>query len=175
LNKRPIAALACLAFLACAGSVHASEAKKNYALGVQGARHQDYDAAFMYFRAVLREPVEEPCRQEALFATGEYYYLKGIYTEAQRTFLEYLTAYPSSVNRIFALAYLFRIAEKNGRRELASRIGRQIVTMRQVSLLFRESKEYKYVSALQRVLKVVYYIDKVEFYDHEELFARIPY
>lgn len=157
------------------GSAHAAGSRQSYALAVRAARQHDYDAAFMYFRAVLREPVTELYREQALFATGEYYYLKGIHTEARRVFADYLKQYPSEAKRIFALAYLLALAQETGQTELAERISHQIITMQQVSLLFRETKEYEAVSALQRNLKVVYYIDKVEFYADQELFQSIPY
>jgi len=41
--------------------------------------------------------------------------------------------------------------------------------------LFRDFKEYSYVSALMREHKAVYYIDKIEFFVDEKLFSEIYY
>lgn len=173
-KKLVLSAVLC-ALCALCRDAYASEARRNYVQAQHEARQHNYDAAFMSFRSVLRDESDLSYRQEALFATGEYYYLRGAFAEARRAFGEFLKHYPSSLNRIFVSAYLLRIAETEGQTGLAARITQHIVTMQQVSLVFRESKEYSYVSGLQRTLKVVYYIDKVEFYADDKLFKSIPY
>lgn len=153
----------------------ANEEKRCYKLGVAASRRGDTDAAFMYFREVVRGSVNSPYYDEALFATGEYYFLHHILHEASAAFSRFLELYPDNPNRIFALAYLLKIAQEKNEPYLAARVRHQIVTMQQVSLLFRDSKQYEYTSCLTRNLKVIYYIDKVEFYANGELFTTIPY
>ncbi|MCG8431518.1 MAG: hypothetical protein MJA29_10145 [Candidatus Omnitrophica bacterium] len=155
--------------------VKAFKSEKDFFQGEQAARRGDIDGAFMHFRSVVMGEAEQLYYGQALFAVGEYYYLKGVYTEAVKSFTQFVKNDPRSEARIFALAYLMKIAEFQERDSLAEILRHQIATFRQVSLLFRDSREFEYLSCLQRNLKVVYYIDKVEFYVNEELFTRIPY
>ena len=51
----------------------------------------------------------------------------------------------------------------------------KIITEKQVSLVFRDRKEYKYLTPLNHTLKAAIHIDMIEIYVEGELFAKISY
>ena len=155
--------------------VQAQEEPQIYSKAVQSAAAGDRDFAFMYFNSLLVNFPESKYNESALFATGEYYFMAADYYDALGAFNKFTANYPDSKNKVFALAYLLKIAEKEGQDALKKSLENKIVTLNQVSLLFRNFKEYKYKSPLCRKHKVIYYVDRVEFYIDGELFAKIPY
>jgi outer membrane protein assembly factor BamD (BamD/ComL family) len=146
-----------------------------YSQAVSLVKAKDLDSAFLHFRSLFNEYPNSKYAQRALFATGEYYYLVSNYKEAVTTFIKYLNDYPDSANRLFALMYLYKIAELKQEESLLENLKKEIVDFKQLVFLFRKFKEYKYRSPLLRKHKVIYYIDKVEFYVNGELFEEIPY
>lgn len=157
------------------GTCYAEEGGRLYSSAIREARSGNKDTAFMYFRSFLVNYPDSRYARDALFATGEYYFLISDYADSARAFTRYLDDYPDSPCVSFALAYLLKIAEKRGEEALVGDLKKKIATLRQMSFLFRESKEYKYRSALFRKHKAVYYIDRAEFYIDGELFAKISY
>jgi hypothetical protein len=89
--------------------------------------------------------------------------------------VELVDNYPDFKGKLFALAYLYKIAESAGQEELKEKLKTEIVTFKRVSLLFRNSQKYVYRSPLLKRYKVEYYIDRVEFYLDGESFAQIPF
>lgn len=171
--KRLCAAALFTAFLL--GTGYAEEGGRMYTLAVREARSGNKETAFMYFRSFLANYPDSRYARDALFATGEYYFLISDYADSAQSFTRYLDDYPDSPCVSFALAYLLKIAEKRGEEALAGDLEKKIATLRQMSFLFREFKEYKYRSSLYRKHKAVYYIDRAEFYIDGELFAKISY
>ncbi|TAN60952.1 tetratricopeptide repeat protein [bacterium] len=157
------------------GICYAEEGGRLYSSALREARSGNKETAFMHFRSFLANYPDSRYARDALFATGEYYFLISDYADSVQAFTRYLDDYPDSPCVSFALVYLLKIAEKRGEESLASDLKKKIATLRQMSFLFRESKEYKYRSALFRKHKAVYYIDRAEFYIDGELFAKISY
>lgn len=169
-----MARIALLIILACLLSgtpAFCQSERQEYSAAVEFAKKGDIDFAFMHFRSLLNTGY----RQEALFAVGEYYFLKSDYTDAVSAFTDYLREFPDSSGKPFALAYLLKIEERAGRESLVQDLTKKIVTLRRMILVFKDFKEYEFKSGLNRQHKVIYYIDKVEFYINGQLFARIPY
>jgi len=151
------------------------QASALYSTARAAARMEEYDAAFLSFRDLLENYPESRYASRSLFAVGEYYFLNGNYREAAPIFLELVNDDPEAKNAVFCLAYLLKIAQNNEDQELIAKLEHAIVTFHQLSLVFRESKQFSYRSSLSRRHKVIYYIDKVEFYVNGELFAQISY
>lgn len=160
--------------LSC-GASYAKEEAEIYSKAVEAAKSGEINFAFMHFRSLLANYPASKYRESALFASGEYYFLLGAYRDAIQAFLGFLSDYPDSRAKPFVLMYLLKIAQRQQAGSLVKDLQQQIVTLQQLSFLFRNSKEYKYQSPLYRKHRVVYYIDKVEFYIEGELFAQIPY
>jgi len=154
---------------------YCQESQEIYHEGVQAARAGDLDYAFMYFQSLVKEYPESRYGNDALFAMGEYYFIKGDYPDANGVFIKLINDYPDSKGEIFALVYLLKIAESRGNEDLAQDLKDKIATSKRLVLLFKDSKEYKYKSPLSKAYKAVYYIDKVHFYLDGELFAQISY
>lgn len=146
-----------------------------YSKAVREARSGNRDAAFMYFRALLADHPDSKYTEKALFATGEYYFSVNDNSDAFRAFTRYIDDYPDSQATAFALMYLLKIAEQQRQESFSKDIEMMIVTLKRLSFLFRESKEYRYQSPLCRKYRAVYYIDKVEFFIDGEFFAKISY
>lgn len=153
----------------------AQEEGMRYAQAEEAARSKDYDTAYMYFNSLLSEYPGSAHREQAVFALGEFSFLRGDLKAAATLFTSFISEYPDAKGKVFALAYLFKIAQDQGYEQLVLRLKNEIVTYRQLSLLFRNSKEYRFRSPLFRKHRVIYYIDKVEFYADGELFAQVSY
>jgi outer membrane protein assembly factor BamD (BamD/ComL family) len=146
-----------------------------FSQGIDFVRSQKFDFALMDFRRLSRSYPKSRFSKKALFATGEYYFLIGDYYDAVIAFQKFITTYPQSKIKQFALAYLLKIAEKDGKRHLAQSLKAEIISSQQLSLLFKDSKEYSCLSAMRKKYRAKYFIDKAEFYVDEELFIKISY
>ncbi|OGX05388.1 MAG: hypothetical protein A2Z88_00695 [Omnitrophica WOR_2 bacterium GWA2_47_8] len=145
------------------------------AMAVRSVKAGNKDFAYLYYRSILREFPHSKYAQDALFAVSEYHFLYGDYGQARKYFKEFAEKYPQSPAKIFALAYQFRLAQIFHDQPDQDSLQKAIANFTQVSLVFRDYKEFKYTSAMQRPLRAVYYIDKIEFYAGEDLFAKISY
>lgn len=154
-------------------SGYAGEADALYAKALQAARAGRVDFAFMYYNQIDREYPRSRYREQVLLAKGEYFYELPAYVQAREAFGKLLEEYPQSPGKLFVLAYLYKIAEAEGKVEPIENFKKEILTFRQVGLVFKETKEYKYPSPFYRNFRAVFYIDKVEFYRGGELFATV--
>lgn len=144
-----------------------------YREGIKAARAGDVEFAFMNFRQLLTGFPKSQFTEKTLFSLGECYYLFSDYKSAYETFIRIIENNPQSETKIFILAYCLEFARKDGKEELAKSIKKEIVTDRQLSLLFSDFKEHTFESI--RSYKAIYFIDKVEIYIDEELFIKVPY
>lgn len=176
MSARPRAYAAAVLFvssLICCTIGYASEVSDDYARACSAARRKDLAAAFMHFRPVAASA--SPYREPALFAVGEYYFLRNMDAEAVASLSAVVREFPDSRYRVFALWYLKILAERFQLDDLARKYQEHIVMMRQHSFLFKKSKEWSVLSPLYRKLRIVYYIDKVEFFADGKLCAVIAY
>lgn len=160
-----------LLFASSAG--YAGEEDVLYAKAIQAARSGRIDFAFMYYNQLDREYSRSRYREQVLLAKGEYFYELPAYVPAKEAFEKLLQEYPQSSGKLFVLAYLYKIAAAEGKADLTENLKKEILTFRQVGLVFEETKEYKYPSPFYRSFRAVFYIDKVEFYRGGELFATV--
>lgn len=152
---------------------HAGEADVLYAKAIQAARSGRIDFAFMYYNQLDRDYPRSRYREQVLLARGEYFYELPAYVQAREAFEKLLQEYPQSPGKLFILAYLYQIAAAEDKTDLTENLKKEILTFRQVGLVFEETKEYKYPSPFYRNFRAVFYIDKVEFYRGGELFATV--
>ncbi len=155
--------------------VYSAEDATLYATAIKQAKAGNSDFAFMQYRSILIGFPNSKYREYALFATGEYYFSFPKYEEAKNAFTTLVTDYPNFKGKLFAMAYLFKMAELKKDMAFKEKIRKEIINLQQVSLIFRKSKEYKYHSPMNRTFKAIFYIDMIEFYSEGELFARIFY
>ncbi|MFH1413595.1 MAG: hypothetical protein ABIG56_01965 [Candidatus Omnitrophota bacterium] len=146
-----------------------------YSHAVKAAKAGNLSAAFMYFHSLMNSNPDSKYRAEALFAIGEYYFLIANSYDAFISFADFVNEFPDSQGKVFALVYLLKIAEKIDKTSIAQGLEKDIVTFKRLLFLFKDYKEYEYLSPLHREHKLVYFIDKVEAYVNGELFAQIPY
>ncbi|MBU0709544.1 MAG: hypothetical protein KJ793_02405 [Candidatus Omnitrophica bacterium] len=146
-----------------------------YSRAIAVAKAGNVGAAFMYFHSLLTRYPDSQYREEALFALGEYYFLTSNSSDAVSNFVALVDEFPDFEGKIFALVYLFKIAERANEKSMAQGLEKDIVTFKRLILLFKDYKEYKYLSPLHREHKLVYFIDKIEAYVDGELLAQIPY
>lgn len=152
---------------------YAGEADALYAKALQAARAGRTDFAFMYYNQLDRDYPNSRYREQVLLAKGEYFYELPAYTQATEIFEKVLAEYRQSPGKLFVLAYLYKIAAAQGKTDAVENFRKEILTFRQVGLVFKETKEYKYPSPFYRNFRAVFYIDKVEFYRGGELFATV--
>lgn len=146
-----------------------------YSKAVKFAKAGQSDFAFMQYSELLRNYPTSKFRDQALFATGEYYFKNFGFKQAAEAFQTFIDEYPDSDERLYALAYLLNIAKKDGNVSVAQSLEKQIIDLQQVSFVFRNSKEIAYKSPLFQNYKAVIRIDQIEFYVEGELFAKVSY
>jgi len=146
-----------------------------YSKAVKFAKSGQSDFAFMYYSKLLRNYPMSRYRDQALFATGEYYFRISDIKQATAAFQAFVDEYPDSDERLYALAYLLSIANKDNDELFSQGLEKQIIALQQVSFIFRESKEIVYRSPLYQNYKAIIHIDKIEFYVEGELFAKVSY
>jgi hypothetical protein len=183
----------CWGFILClTSSVCAEGEAQLYRKAVQAAKAGRTDFAFMYYNDLGRDYPYSKYREDVLFVQGEYYGQSRNYAESAKAFNVLIHEYPQSQGRLFALAYLYAMAQREkgieaiagryaeptvaARQEaLSESLKKEILTFKQVGLVFTEFKEYTYRSPLYQTYKAVFHIDKVEFYVGGELFATVAY
>jgi len=146
-----------------------------YSKAVKFAKAGKSHFAFMHYNQLLRNYPTSKYRGEALFATGEYYFRSAGLQEAATAFEAFLEEYPDSEEKLYALVYLLNMAHKNKNEPSIQALEKQIIDLRQVSFVFRETKEITYWSPLHQEYRVVIHIDKIEFYVEGELLAKVSY
>ena len=146
-----------------------------YSKAVEFAKAGQGHFAFMHYNKLLRNYPTSKYREQALFATGEYYFRVSSFQAAATTFQTFLAEYPDSKERIYALAYLLSIAQRDKNTLSVEGLEKQIIDLQQVSFVFRETKEIAYRSPLYQNYKAVIHIDKIEFYVEGKLFAQVSY
>jgi len=146
-----------------------------YSQAVKFAKAGKNDFAFMYYNKLLKSYPMSKYRDQALFATGEYYFRISGLKQAAAAFQTFIDENPNSNERLYALAYLLSIANKDNNESVMRGLEKQIIDLQQVSFVFRESKEIAYRSPLYQNYKAIIHIDKIEFYLEGELFAKVSY
>jgi len=152
-----------------------SGAAQDYSKAVKYAKAGQNDFAFMHYNKLLRNDPTSKYRDRALFAIGEYYFQISGFKEAAIAFQSFIDEYPESSERLYALAYLLNIANKDNDKLSSGNLERQIIDLQQVSFVFRESKKISYKSPLYQNYKTIIHIDKIEFFVEGELFAKVSY
>lgn len=153
----------------------AAEDTRLHDMAVQAAEKGDLDFAFMRYRTIVLEYPKSVYRPRALFAQGEYFFDQHNYEESSRAFQEFIRDYPESDANLFALVYLLKIAESRQENDSAQDLIKDIVNLKQISLIFRDYKEYEFLSPLNRKCKAIFHIDTIEFYSEDRLFAKISF
>lgn len=152
-----------------------SGAVQTYSRANEFAKTGQKDFAFMYYNDLLRSFPTSKYREQALFAIGEYYFRTSNSQGAAATFKTFLDEYPDSRKKLYVLAYLLSIAERNQDTRSVQDLEKQIIDLQQVSFVFRETKEITYQSPLYQNYKAIIHIDKIEFYVEGKLFAKVSY
>lgn len=152
-----------------------SQDEEFYNKAVKLARDKQFDFAFSYLDMVVNIYPKSSFFENSLFSCGEYYFISGDRHSAKNTFDKFVALLPDSKARPFALAYLLKIAEEQKKQDVVEDLQKQIISFKQVSLVFRDFKEYSYLSALNKEYKIVYFIDRAEIYIDGDLFAKIPF
>ena len=153
----------------------AGEDARLYAEARKMAQAGQTDFAFMQYQTILRDYPSSRFTEQALFAEGEYNFMVQNYDQAKEAFQSFLIHYPDSKGKMFALIHLWRIAQIQNDAAAAKNFEKEVVTQKQVSLVFRDRKEYQYISPLNHIFKAAIHIDKIEIYAGGELFAKISY
>jgi len=167
-----ISVLTLLVLLSMSG---AAKAQNRYALAQRYARQGNYEFALMSYRDVARDSKSPAKVAAAIFAQGEYFYLQHDFAESQKSFQELQNRDPRSDVKLFSLAYLWKIAGEIQDSETQMRLAQEIVALKQVSMIFRKSKTYRYLSPLYREHNAVFAIDQIEFFVNGKSFAKIHY
>jgi len=148
---------------------------EEYFQAQEAVKSGNKEFSFIYFLSELRNNPQSEKRQEALFATAEYLFFIHAYNDAFNVLVEFVEDYPLSEMRTSALFYMLKIAQTWGKEDLAKAIKKQIINQKRTVFIFQETKEYNFKSPLDIDHKLIYYIDKLEFYSDGNLQAQIFY
>jgi outer membrane protein assembly factor BamD (BamD/ComL family) len=154
---------------------YTQEGKHLYRQAVEAASKGEKDFAFMSFHMLLNDFPESTYYHQALFAVGEYYFSIGDYDDAFRMFNQLVDDYPDSESKPFALAYLIKLAQKQNKQDAVEKFKKELIGWKQLSLLFRDFKELKYVSPLCKNYKALNFIDEIAIYIENEPFVEISF
>ena len=146
-----------------------------YKLAINAVKSASPDIALLHFLTVINETKKTKHYKDSLFAAGEYYFIIGNYNESFRILTRLIKEYPTAKEKPLALLYLMKISRKSGHEELAKQISREILNAQQFILLFRDTKEYSYKSPFAIKYKIIYHIDRAEFYVDGELSEQLYY
>ncbi len=153
----------------------AGEDAKVYDQALKASHGGQKELVHMYYRRILRDFPHSPYARQALFSQGQFQFLHKQDDGAAAAFRAWLERYPDDQARLFAWMYLYQIA-KNQNDEAKMRQFRQdILTFRQVGLVFKDSKEFKFRSPLGYMCRAVFRIDRVDFFVEERLFAQVSF
>jgi tetratricopeptide (TPR) repeat protein len=133
----------------------------------------EIDYLFMHYRENLRDHKGQP--DNAIFAMGEYYFLMKDFHDAEEYFNKYLSNGKNRSQKLFSYAYLLKIAESQGQKNLAKKLAKEMTGFRKNVFIFSKSKQESLRSPLKRLHKIIYSIDKVEVYVEGELLAKVIY
>lgn len=173
--KKLIVVISLIVFVAISWADY-SYAKGDHVLheaAQEAVKNGNIEFAFMYFHSLLGYSTTSAYYEEALFATGEYYYQIGAFSNAEKSFANFIKHYPDSAGLPFAIVYFLKINREAQNSRMASDLRKKVITFQQLSLLFSEFKELLYKSPLGLEYKAVYFIDRVEIYINGELFENI--
>lgn len=162
--------LVCLSCLAEAGGDKRVKADADKAVR-QGQMH----AAFMKYRSLWRDFPHSSYAKDALFFQGEFQYQMPNLKSAVQIFQTYHSKFENDTSSIFALAYLYKIAEKSNDQKLKDEIQQEIAKQSRVSLVFRDHKEVVYESPMGQIYKARIFIDQIKFYVQEIPFTSISF
>jgi len=156
-------------------TAYSGEDKILYARGRHFVKTHQMDFAYMQFRDIVRQYPQSTFREDALFATGEYFVQNSNFKEATKIFEEFIKEYPTAKTKIFALAYLYKMAKEKNDADLVERIKTDIITIERLGFVFRDSKEYKYHSLFHWQYHVLLQIDKITISCNGDRLAEISY
>ena len=175
ITKRKLVFVLFISIFLLTSKVYAADDSRLYSQAVKAARKGKDEIAFMKFNMILEMHLKSKLRERALFATGEYYFSVSNYYDAAMAFREFISKYPESKSRIFALAYLLKITRKLGSEDSINALEKEIATFQQLSLFFRKSKNFKYTSPFSKRYKAEYFIDRVEIYIDGEFLTKVSF
>jgi outer membrane protein assembly factor BamD (BamD/ComL family) len=164
-----------LAILLPGAVVFAGGDTELYQQAQSSVRRGNVDFAYMQMRNILRDYPKSRYREQAMFGMGEYHYLIPQYKQAEAMFNQYLDNFSDSKGTLFALCLLHQIAEFESDAAKAADLKNRIIKYKQVSLIFREYQEYKFVSPLNRTYRAVFHIDRIDFFAGDKPLATISY
>ncbi|MGD9014498.1 MAG: outer membrane protein assembly factor BamD [Candidatus Omnitrophota bacterium] len=175
ITKLKVILLLALLIYLCQNISYSQEGRYLYRQAVEAASKGERDFAFMSFHMLLNDFPESPYYHQALFAVGEYYYSIGDYDDACRLFNQLIDDYPNSECKPFALAYLIKLAQKQNKQDRVDRFRKELIGWKQLSLVFRDFKELKYISPLYKNYKALNFIDKIAIFIENEPFLEISF
>jgi len=154
-------------------SANAGEDARLYSRAIKSARAGDIDFAYMRYHEILRDFSGSKFRKQALLACGEYYFRQNDYKAASATFGKFIRLYPEDPSKLFVLAYLYRIANENEDEVRAEELKKEIISFKQLSLVFKKYEHYDYTSPLNQRYRAVFEIDKIQFLVQGDLLAEV--
>lgn len=131
------------------------------------------DFLFMQCRKIARESPKSDKGLEALFAMGEYYFLMGDYTHAKECFEEFLQLGKDKYQKLFTYVFLIKIAESQADNKSSKQLLKDLMVLQKNFFVFKKSKQFTFKSPLNLRHRIVYSIEKTEFYVEGDRLAEI--
>lgn len=158
-------------------SGYAKDAVTTFNEAKRSAQKGDLDFAYIGFDTILRLYPESKYFMPSLFSIGEYYYQRGNKRQAEKTFKKFTALSDKETSKAlpFAYAYLLKLSNKNKDSFERQNLIKNIVSLKRISLFFREFQEYEYESSTGKFYQIIYFIDRVKIYIDEELFLEVSF
>lgn len=159
----------------CLQAAFAADDAQLYVAATRLAKAGNIDFAYLQLHKLVNSHPQSRFLENALFSIGEYYFWNNNYYDARETFNRFINDYPQSQAKAFALQYLLKISRLRQQHTLTKELEEKIKTMRRNTFLFRDYKDYKYLSSFAKHYRAKFFIDKIKFYVDEKLFMEIRY
>ena len=153
--------------------LNAADSDILWAAAVENVKQGENDFAFMNFHMLVDTCPDSRERFAAELSLGEYYFAQNNFRLAAEEFENLCATYPKSVESLIASAYLYKIAQLEGRNDAAQEYRRKIISGHPVVLIFKEKEFLQYRSGFQHTYKVGFYIDRAEVLMDGKLFVEV--
>jgi hypothetical protein len=156
-----------------ATNLNAADADVLWTRAVSMAQQGQVDMAFTNFRMIVDSYPTFSKGALARLDVAEYYFLQNDLHSAVIEFENLCLQYPKGHESFIALAYLYKIAQMQGKKEDMALYQKRLMSSHPFALIFKNNKSFEVVSGFHKY-KAMFQIDKIEVWIDDRLFVQIP-
>jgi len=140
MQKKIFLAIALLSLLSFFEPAHASSERQEYRQALEGVRSGNSNFAIMHLRNIVARDSRSRYAEKSLFATAEYYFHIADYRDSFGYFVRFLSEFPESRMRPFAMFYLLSLARHSDNPDSVKQLENSIRKLKQSVFLFKDKR-----------------------------------